>query len=130
MLRQGICTTSMCSAGRASIEEMDAVYNSLESTLQPRFQSAHDSILSTYQQYWVSVDEWIPFNPECCAIQQLGYQADSLTSQMQQASGQVSSGPGPGTQAQPTDWLSGLFGPSGKWMVLGGILLFLAWEHR
>lgn len=129
MLSQGICTTPMCTAGRASVEQMDSVYQANASNLQS-FQSAHDAILSTFQSYWITIDEWIPFNPECCAIQQLGAQADQLTMQMQQALGQNPVSAGPGSQSQSPDWLSGLFGASGKWVLIFGVLALFAWERR
>ncbi len=95
-----VCTSTMCDSGSASVTEMDSVYQSLPSDIQSRFQSAHDLIMAGYNANYSFYDSWIPFNPVCCTLQQIGQQADTLTNQMQVALGQVPSGSGPGTQSQ------------------------------
>lgn len=84
-----ICTTPDCDTGQASILQMDGVFQSLPANLQYSFQSAHDSIMQAYNNTWYTGINWIPFNPSCCTIQDLGTQADALTVAMQTAMGQT-----------------------------------------
>lgn len=89
------CTTPMCNAGAANVNEMDSVYQNLSSDLQPQFQSSHDAIMSEFNSHWTTVDQLIPFNPVCCTICGEGEQAQALTAQMQKAAGAVGLAPGP-----------------------------------
>ena len=115
-----VCTTPMCDSGSASVSEMDNVYQSLPIDTQSRFQSAHDSIMASYNANYSFYDDWIPFNPVCCTLQQIGQQADTLTNQMQLALGQVPTAPGPGTQSQ---------GMSLQSMIILGAVGYLAFVY-
>src|SRR5713101_1469054 len=127
MLSQAICTSTMCDSGKASIDEMDSVFQYLPASLQSRYQSAHDAILSAFQANYSWYDQVFgAFSSSCCTIQQLGQQADGLTAQMQAALGQVPVGVGgPGTQSQPVPILQGLLGGSNTaLLVVGGLIVF------
>lgn len=120
MLASGnyICTTPMCDAGEASVSQMDIVFRSLPAGLQNQFRSTHDNIMDNLASVASWYSDWIPFNPNCCTIQEIGQQADNLTHQMQVANGQVPSGP-----------LSDPGGMSLTSMVVLGVLGFLALTH-
>lgn len=81
-------TSVDCTTGKALVDEMDAVYQSMPTNLQSSFQSAHDGIMSAFASTWYVGIDLIPFNPSCGAIAQLGQQAATLTTQMQTAMGQ------------------------------------------
>jgi hypothetical protein len=126
MFGQAICTSVDCDSGKASIDEMDAVFQSLPINLQSRYQSAHDGIMAAFQKNYSWYDQIFgAFSPSCCTIQQLGNQADGLTAQMQAALGQIPVGVGgPGTQSQPIPFLSGLLGGSNTSLLLiGGLIV-------
>ncbi len=94
-----ICTAAMCGAGDASINQMDAIFLSLPANLQASFQSAHDTLMSSYNTLANSYWDYVPFNTHCCTQQQMGQQADVLTCQMQTANGQSCLPAGPGSQS-------------------------------
>jgi hypothetical protein len=87
-----VCTTPMCDSGAASVAAMDSLFQSLGSPSQ--FQSQHDQIMGAFNQTYSWYSGLIPFNPNCCSVQQIGQQADALTVAMGGASN------GPATQAQ------------------------------
>ncbi len=84
-----IATSSTCQTGEAAIAQMDSVFQSLPVDIQNNFQSAHDMIMASYNANHSFYTDWIPLNPDCVIICQIGEQADALTSQMQIAIGQV-----------------------------------------
>jgi hypothetical protein len=89
-----VCTTPMCDSGSASVSQMDALYQQLGQPSQ--YQQAHDAIMASYNQSYSWYSDLIPFNPDCCTLQQIGQQADALSSQM--SGGTI--GAGPSTQGQ------------------------------
>lgn len=119
-----ICLESDCTNGEALVNEMDSTFQALPANLQLQFQSAHDSIMTSFNSYWVSIDKWIPFNPICCSILTLGQQANQLTIQMQQALGQTSVGVPTGS----TFDLSSLLGGSGTLLAFGVVAFLLLSE--
>jgi hypothetical protein len=124
MLSQ-ICTSQQCVSGKASVDEMDAVYQSLPANLQARYQSSHDAIIRAFNDNYSWYDSVFgAFAPSCCTIQQIGQQADGLTAQMQSAIGQYPIGVvGPGTQSQPTGLLTDLLGGSNTALLVIGALI-------
>jgi len=95
-----VCTTVQCSQGRVSVEQMQATFDSLKTNPQFNVGSFEPTVLSIKQSFdasYSAIDEWIPFNPNCCAIKDIGAQADLITSRMLASVGSVSPGPGPGT---------------------------------
>ena len=127
MLKQvhTIPTAADCDAGQASVLEMDSVFQSLSSDLQAQYRGAHDAIMNAYNGEWYWGINWIPFNPQCGTMQELGNQADALTAQMQSAAGQVPVGVGgPATQASQSSILSGLIGGQGTTLlIVGGLVV-------
>jgi hypothetical protein len=92
-----ICTDANCDHGKASVEQMDSVYQSLSPDLQSKFKSSHDAIMASLNANWDWYTNWIPFNATCCTICAIGVQADTLTQQMQTAAGQQPLDTGPST---------------------------------
>jgi hypothetical protein len=110
-----ICTTPMCTDGKASVDQMNATFNDLVAThpefnasqFQPTVKSITDVFNATYSFY----DPYIPFNPVCCTIADIGAQADALTNEMLASVGGAPI-PGPSTQTDPLGML----------LVIGGII--------
>lgn len=121
MLGDVVCTTPQCTTGEAQIQQMDSVFQSLSSDLQAQYQSAHDAIMSSYNSIYGITTNYIPFNPDCCTLADLGNQAVSLQNQMLSASGQQ------GTQLQPSAGL-----PLGTLVILvgAGYLLLTVWAKK
>lgn len=83
-----ICTTPMCSAGEASVSQMRAVWADYQGDVRvqqfgPTVQAISDSFDSAYHVY----DPYIPFNPVCCTVADIGAQADAITNQILSAVG-------------------------------------------
>jgi len=122
-----VCTTVQCSQGRASVEQMQATFDSLKTNPQFNVGSFEPTVLSIKQSFDASysvIDEWIPFNPNCCAIKDIGAQADLLTSRMLASVGSASPGTGPGSSSDGLGWVVFaiafgvaylVLGPSQKW---------------
>lgn len=101
-----VCTSAMCAQGKASVSEMRRVFNILSgnpSFNRAKFEPSVLSIEQTFDEQYNILSEWIPFNPACCSIKDLGSQADRLTAQMQTAAGAASTPGGPGTSAPGID---------------------------
>jgi hypothetical protein len=92
-----VCSTPMCSAGAASVDQMQSVFDALGSPSE--FSSAVAGVKSAFDANYSAWDDWIPFNPVCCTIRDLGVSADTLTNQMQTKYGQTPTGTGPATNA-------------------------------
>ena len=122
-LGQTVCMTGDCAAGAASIRQMDSVYQSAGPDTQATFQSAHDGIMASFNQSYSWYSEWIPFNPGCCGILQLGAQADQLTVQIQRALGQTSITPPP----PPDTSIAGIPSP---WLWIGAGIVLVLWLRR
>lgn len=99
MLGDAICTTPQCTEGEAQVQQMDSVFQSAPPYVQSQFQSAHDAIMATYNATYGMFTNYIPFNPDCCTLADLGTQAVALQNQILTASGQQ------GTQLQPSPGL-------------------------
>lgn len=85
-----ICTTGDCEKGRISIQEMRTTFNALSGNPDfdsVKFRSAVESLEALYAQNTSFFSEWIPFNPNCCAVADIGVQADTLTTRMLQSVG-------------------------------------------
>lgn len=96
-----VCTTPMCEAGSASVEQMRQTFNSLSADVSQhfdasRFRSTVDSIEASFNAEYSWYDPLIPFNPVCCTIEKIGQQADLITNQMLESVG-ASGIPGPST---------------------------------
>lgn len=76
------CTTPMCSAGQASVQQMLDTFQALGSPSQYSGQVA--AIKSSFDAVWPGSLYWLEgFNPACCTVRDIGVQADQLTAQMQ-----------------------------------------------
>ena len=97
-----ICTSPMCVDGKASVDTMDRTYNVLIGN--PRFNRSHFEPIVTaldesFDEQYSFYSSYIPFNPACCAIKDIGAQADKVTNDMLESVGAATAGPGPGTMA-------------------------------
>src|SRR5262245_44754261 len=114
-----ICTTPMCSQGKASVDTMSRTYNLLVQNPgfdRWRFESTVVSLEEAFDAAYSFYDPMIPFNPKCCAILDIGYQADRVTADMRASVGAAPTGPGPSTQP----------GVSGDSLVTRGIVAAVA----
>jgi len=99
-----VCTSGECAQGRTSIEEMTATFAQLQSAsgFDPsHFEQTVTEIQNTYRNNFSWIDEWIPFNPQCCALKDLGSQADTVTAAMLASVGSQNPGKGPGSTPPP-----------------------------
>jgi hypothetical protein len=71
-----------CVVGSQSVNLMDQTYQALPAGSQAQYQQQHDALMTAFNAQYSSWMSWIPFNPSCCAVEQIGEQADNLTSQM------------------------------------------------
>ena len=86
MIGQAVCTSVMCEDGRRKVSEMWATYDYLLANY-PAFNSSQFlPAATTLQQSLEAIDSWyatwIPFNPVCCSIDDIGNQAAQLTNTM------------------------------------------------
>ena len=111
-----LCTTAMCANAKVQVAEMQATYkqHSDDLTFASKFKPAVDAIQATFDDQYSVWSEWIPFNPECCALQDTGNQAETLTHQMIQHVGGVT----PLRAGQSFDWVT--------IAIIGGALFLLA----
>jgi hypothetical protein len=125
MLAQSpIPTSSTCTDAQTSILQMDSVFQSLSYALQAQFQSAHDTIMTSYQSQWSSTLTYIPFECSLTSLYALGIQADGLTAQMQSAEGQTPIGVGgPASGAQSSLLPSLLGGSNTALLIVGGLVV-------
>ena len=123
MLEQAPIISTDATCGATTIEEMDSVYRSLPSNLQPQFQSSHDALMTSFSQTVSWATPYIPFDPYCEAGIQLAAQASTLTSQMQSALNQAGLAPGSSTFS-----LSSLLGGSGTLLAFGIVAFLLLSE--
>ena len=123
-LRQSpVPTTATCTNAQTSILQMDSVYQSLPGNLQAQFQSAHDTIMGSYNQQWSWSLAYIPFECGLTSLYALGVQADGLIAQMQSAMGQTPVGVG-GPSNSSTFNLSDLLGQgSSNILIIGGLVV-------
>lgn len=99
-----VCTTAMCSQGRASVQEMRNTFDTLSQNpdfTKWYFEPTVISIEKAFQDSYSVFSEWIPFNPSCCAIKDIGAQADDLTIKMLAAAHAAGITTGPGSTAPP-----------------------------
>jgi hypothetical protein len=80
--------TEDCTLGANAVSQMDLVFQSAPPDIQTAFQSAHDTIMVSFNQNNAWYNTWIPFNPVCETICGIGQQAESLMNQIQVAMGQ------------------------------------------
>src|ERR1700752_558454 len=124
-LRQSpVPTTATCTDAQTSILQMDSVFQSLSPDIQAKFQSAHDTIMQSYNAQWYDALTWIPLTCATTSLYALGVQADGLTAQMQSAAGQVPVGVGgPATGAYQSLLPSLLGGQSTAVLVIGVLVV-------
>lgn len=99
-----VCTTAMCSEGRASVQEMRKTFDTLatdENFPKAYFEPTVISLEQSFQANYSIFSEWIPFNPSCCAIKDIGAQADDLTTRMLAAAHAAGVTTGPGSTVPP-----------------------------
>lgn len=102
-----VCTTPMCTDGRAAVVEMEYTFGYLKQNYPTFAAEFFAPAVASTRASLDAVDsfyaDWIPFNPTCCTIEEIGAGADVLTNQMLQSVG-ASAVPHP--PAGGTDWLS------------------------
>jgi hypothetical protein len=118
-----IPTSSTCTDAQTSILQMDSVFQSLSAEMQSRFQSAHDTIMASYQSQWSDTLTYIPFECALTSLYALGIQADGLTAQMQSAAGQVPVGVGGPASGSHQSLLPGLLGTQSTAVLVIGVLV-------
>lgn len=124
MLNQSsVCTTTLCKDGRADVQAMWYTLNYLRENYTDFEYSRFQPTCQSIQQELNAVDSWyadlIPFNPTCCTIENIGLEAQAITSQMLTSVGAV------GVPAPPpsTDWSTLVF-------VGGAILLLVVYSPQ
>ena len=122
MLADAVCTTPQCTTGEAQIQEMDATFQSAPANVQAQFQGAHDAIMSSYNSIYGVLTNYIPFNPDCCTIGDLGTQAQALEAQILSAMGQSTGTPLTPGQGLPLTTILILVG--------AGYLLLVTWAKK
>lgn len=80
--------TEDCNLGAAAVQSMDSVFQSAPATVQASYQSAHDDIMGQFNANYSWYSSWIPFNPTCSVVCNIGTQAEQLQQQIQRAMGQ------------------------------------------
>lgn len=116
-LNQTVCTTPMCKDGRAAVERMNWTYQYLDDQYQNFNPATYQATVESIRSSLAAVDswyaDWIPFNPTCCTIADIGAQADVITNQMLASVGAANIPPPP----PQTNW--------GTIVVVGGVVLLL-----
>jgi hypothetical protein len=118
MIGQAVCTTVMCADGRRKVAEMWNAFNYLSESYSGFDSSRFLPACNTIQQSLDAIDSWyatwIPFNPVCCSIDDIGNQAVQLTNDMLSSVGAA------GVPVPPasTDW--------GSVIVIAGIVILAA----
>lgn len=80
--------TTDCNLGATAVQQMDSVFQSAPASVQANFQSAHDSIMTAFNNVYSWYSSYIPFNPDCATICTIGTQAEQLMQSIQRAMGQ------------------------------------------
>lgn len=111
-----VCATSlMCKKGRSAVEQMSHTFDYLRDNNQgfnaAAFEPTVRSIESEFNAIYSFYTEWIPFNPDCCTIEDIGINADAITNQMLASVGAAGVPPPP----PQTDW--------GTVIIVGGVIL-------
>jgi hypothetical protein len=119
------CTSAMCAQGRVSVQQMRTTFDSLASSNSNFNRSYYEptviSIEQAFHDNYSVFSEWVPFNPTCCAVQNIGQQADSLTHDMLQSVGaETPPVAGPSSGKPPID-INGLITLGA--LALGAILI-------
>src|SRR5262252_8383947 len=96
-----ICTSTMCADGRVSVQNMRSTFDSLVSNTDFNRSYYEPTVLAiekSFHDNYSVFSEWVPFNPSCCAVKDIGAQADEVTHQMLQSVGaEAPTAPGPGS---------------------------------
>ena len=78
------CTTGMCANAKVQLAVMQDTYK--QHADDPNFADKYKPSVDTLQaEFDASYSIWsmfIPWNPECCKVQDIGNQAEALTNQM------------------------------------------------
>ncbi len=115
MVGDVVCTTVMCYDGRRKVAEMWHAFDYLSANHSEFDRNHFLPAANTLQQSLDAIDSWyatwIPFNPVCCSIDDIGNQALILMDQMMESVG-VASVPAP---PPTTNWSNVI--------IIGGIVL-------
>jgi len=118
-----VCTTPLCKSGRAAVAKARWTWQYLKDNYPGFNAGSFNPAIQSLEASLASVDSWyadfIPFNPVCCTIEDLGAQADILTNQMLGSVGAVNIPPPP---AQ-TDWVT-------LAVVAGAVLLLVTYSPQ
>jgi len=90
----------MCIQGKASVDTMNRTFNILLGNSlfnRARFETSVTAIGQAFEDAYAFYSPYIPFNPACCGIKDLGAQADRVTAEMLSSVGAAPIGPGPGS---------------------------------
>jgi len=79
-----MCTTTMCANAKVQLAQMQETYKNYanDGAFVARFKPSVDSIQQAFDDNYSVFSEWIPFNPTCCALQDIGNQAEDMNNQM------------------------------------------------
>lgn len=99
-----ICTEGDCKIGKAAIDQMLQFFAALKAKNQHKsFEPAVEAIYASYEKQEKQLSRHVPFSTVCCAIKEIGKQAQEVTQQMAAATGSKAP-PGTLPKPQPTDW--------------------------
>jgi hypothetical protein len=108
-----IPTSVDCQNGVTAVQQMDSVFQSAPASTQVRFQSAHDTIMQSFNSMYSWYTCWTEMSNG--AICDLGQQATALMGQIQTMMGQE---PTPGIPGGPgTDYMT---------LLVIGVVVYLA----
>lgn len=118
MIGQVVCTSVMCEDGRRKVAQMWTAFNYLSENYASFDRNHFLPTCNTLQQSLDAIDSWyaswIPFNPVCCSIDDIGNQAIIITNQMMASVGAATVPEPPAS----TDWASVI--------VVAGVVVVLA----
>jgi len=106
-----ICASGDCQIGKASVEQMGKTFNVLlqnPNFNRGNFEQQVTAIEQTFEDTYAFYSPYIPFNPTCCAVLEIGKQADGVTAAMLRSVG-LSTLPGPSqiqTGAGSDSWIT------------------------
>lgn len=92
-----ICASGDCQIGKASVEQMGKTFNVLLQNPnfdRMKFESQVIATEQTFEDAYAFWSPYIPFNPTCCAVLEIGKQADGITAAMLRSMG-MNTLPGP-----------------------------------
>jgi len=118
-----ICASGDCQIGKSSVEQMGKTFNVLLQNPnfdRVQFEQQIIAIEQTFEDTYAFYSPYIPFNPTCCAVLEIGKQADSVTAAMLRSVG-LQTLPGPSQTGAGSDGLITLAIVAGVAIIAGNI---------